>query len=299
MATRFENRCDKVVRFAMNRCFSLAAISCVALMCVGCGQPSDTPRAAVVDTNAATNAASKDRQADSPKRSLADADIAPANRPEMSLGRTAEYDYDPPEPGSYQLPTIMPAADGPVLRLDGQPGQLRDLMKGQVTVLSFIYTRCKDPTACPYALSTLYKIRELSEQDPILADHLRLMTFSFDPDHDKPHVLSDYTQALRQGSGSEWMFMTAASSDDLAPILKAYGQQVDRRKDPNHPLGPFSHLLRVYLIDRDGMIRNIYSTGMLDPRLVLTDVRTLLLEEQASLRGESPEVTLDSGPQGK
>jgi len=39
------------------------------------------------------------------------------------------------------------------------------------------------------------------------------------------------------------------------------------------------HTLRVFLIDRDGRIRNIYSSGTLDPRLVLADVKTLLMEE--------------------
>jgi len=40
------------------------------------------------------------------------------------------------------------------------------------------------------------------------------------------------------------------------------------------------HILRVFLIDRDGRIRNIYSSATLDPRLVLADVKTLLLEEK-------------------
>jgi hypothetical protein len=35
----------------------------------------------------------------------------------------------------------------------------------------------------------------------------------------------------------------------------------------------------VFLVDRDGRIRNIYSSGTLDLRLVLADVKTLLLEE--------------------
>ena len=59
-------------------------------------------------------------------------------------------------------------------------------------------------------------------------------------------------------------------------------------------LPSFSHILRVFLIDPDKRIRNIYSTGMLDPRLVVTDVRTLLLEEalleEALLEAGTPRV---------
>ena len=45
------------------------------------------------------------------------------------------------------------------------------------------------------------------------------------------------------------------------------------------PQGLLYHTLRVFLIDREGRIRNIYSSGTLDPRLVVADVKTLLLEE--------------------
>jgi len=41
-----------------------------------------------------------------------------------------------------------------------------------------------------------------------------------------------------------------------------------------------NHSLRVYLMDRHGNIRNIYSSGTLDVRLVLADVKTLLMENQ-------------------
>jgi cytochrome oxidase Cu insertion factor (SCO1/SenC/PrrC family) len=205
-----------------------------------------------------------------------------AKRPELELGRTAEYDYDPPEPGTYKLPEIKPAADGPVVGLDGRPSTLHECFRDRITVLSFIYTRCADPSACPYATGVLYKIHSISEQDPLIAQNLRLITFSFDPEHDTPRTMEDYSRALRKTSGSEWRFLTTAGSEDLRPILIAYGQQVDRREDPNHPLGPYFHLLRVYLIDRHGVIRNVYSSGLLDPRLVITDIRTLLLEEGES-----------------
>ena len=80
-------------------------------------------------------------------------------------------------------------------------------------------------------------------------------------------------------SAAEWRFVTTASQAKLKPILDAYGQAVDRKKNPNDPTGPLNHTLRVFLIDRAGNIRNIYSSGTLDVRLVLADVRTLLAEQ--------------------
>ena len=207
-------------------------------------------------------------------------------RPELELGRSADYDYDPPVPGSYRLPVLEPAGDGHVLGAGGKPEQLREIMKGRITVLSFIYTRCADPSACPYATSVLYQIHRISKQDAAIAENLRLVTCSFDPEHDTPRVMANYGGGFGEGGGAEWLFLTTASTDDLTPILSAYGQQVDRKKNAADPLGPYYHLLRVYLIDRQGMIRNIYSFGFLDPRLVLADVRTLLVEEEARAGGK-------------
>jgi hypothetical protein len=64
---------------------------------------------------------------------------------------------------------------------------------------------------------------------------------------------------------------------ELQPLLEAYGQRVDKRKKPS-ATGPYQHPLRVYLIDEEQQVRNIYSYGLLDPRLVITDARTLLME---------------------
>jgi cytochrome oxidase Cu insertion factor (SCO1/SenC/PrrC family) len=203
-------------------------------------------------------------------------------RPELALGRSEEYDYDPPEPGSYQLPAWKAAGDGQVLGEDGEPRRLKELLEGRITILSFIYSRCADPTACPMATAVLSQIQGVSRKDTSLAENLQLITFSFDPEYDTPELMARYRRQLgERRSGSDWMFLTSSNLEVLRPILDAYGQRVSPRNDPDHPLGPFNHMLRVYLIDRDAMIRNVYSSGMLDPRLVVTDVRTLLLDEES------------------
>jgi protein SCO1 len=40
-------------------------------------------------------------------------------------------------------------------------------------------------------------------------------------------------------------------------------------------------VLKVFLIDRAGYIREIYSSSFLHPRTVLNDIETLLLEDRA------------------
>jgi len=196
------------------------------------------------------------------------------------LPRDSDHDYDPPAPGSYTLPVVKIAADGALLDANGTRVNLRDLTHGRVTVLSFIYTRCAAPKACPYAIGVLTQLYSLSAEDKTLAKNMRLVSISFDPEYDTPQRLAAYSEWVReQKAGCEWCFVTAKSGADLQPVLAAYGQAVDKRRDAADPQGPLYHILRVFLIDRQGRIRNIYSSATLDPRLVLTDVKTLLLEE--------------------
>jgi protein SCO1 len=196
------------------------------------------------------------------------------------LPRDSDYDYDPPAPGSYSLPVVKTAADGAIFDSNGKPLNLRDLTHGRITVLSFIYTRCAAMKACPYAAGVLNQLHLLSVDDPTLAKNMRLVSMSFDPDYDTPQRLAAYSEKfLEEKSGCEWRFATAKSTADLESVLAAYGQAVDKRANASDPQGPLYHTLRVFLIDREGRIRNIYSSGTLDPRLVVADVKTLLLEE--------------------
>jgi cytochrome oxidase Cu insertion factor (SCO1/SenC/PrrC family) len=198
------------------------------------------------------------------------------------LPRNSDYDYEPPAPGSYKLPIVRTAGDGDVLDSKGRPFHLREFTRGRVTVMSFIYTRCAARKACPYALGVLMELHHISSEDPTLTKGMRLVSMSFDPNIDTPERMAVYAGVANGPShAAEWAFVTTRSQAELQPILDGYGQVVERKKDPLDPTGPLNHTLRVFLIDRNGNIRNIYSSDTLDPRLVLADVRTLLMETAA------------------
>jgi cytochrome oxidase Cu insertion factor (SCO1/SenC/PrrC family) len=214
-------------------------------------------------------------------------DVVPEDRVELSFGRSEDYDYDPPEPGSYKLPALGFAANGPLLGPDGRERSLHDLMAEHITVLAFIYTRCTDPKGCPLSMGLLHDLYFVGQADPAIGKALRLITVSFDPDYDTPEVIGGYARAFTEDTteSGQWMFLTARSTAELKPILTAYDQPIGIKRDAEDPYGPFTHQLRVYLIDRQRRIRNIYSLGFLDPRLVITDVRTLLLERRNGRQG--------------
>lgn len=164
--------------------------------------------------------------------------------------------------------------------LDGKAIALRDLTRGRITVLSFIYTRCSAVNACPMATGVLSKLYRESAGDRGLADRLRLVSLSFDPEKDTPQRMAAYASvAAGRGPAASWRFVTTRSQSELQPILEGFGQSVEPKRNAQDPTGPLNHVLRVFLIDASGVIRNIYSAETLDPRLVLADIRTLALEE--------------------
>jgi cytochrome oxidase Cu insertion factor (SCO1/SenC/PrrC family) len=116
-------------------------------------------------------------------------------------GRTRDHDYDAPVPGSYTLPVVKMAADGEVLDSRGRPLRLSELTRGRVTVMSFIYTRCAAPMACPMATGVLRELHRFSAEDAALAEGMRLVSMSFDPGNDTPGRMAAYS-ALAQTAES-------------------------------------------------------------------------------------------------
>lgn len=189
-----------------------------------------------------------------------------------------ELEFEPPAAGSYQLPPMGAAADGSVLDTAGVPGRLHDYLGDKATVLSFIFTTCSDVNGCPLATYVMSGVQRAVLDDPALDGQVRLVSFSFDPEKDTPMALGQYGAQFRSAE-FDWQFLTTRSEKELRPILDAYDQWVIRDYDEDGQyLGTMSHVLRVYLIDQDRQIRNIYSTSFLHADTVVNDLRTLLAE---------------------
>jgi cytochrome c peroxidase len=185
-------------------------------------------------------------------------------------------EFPAPVPGTYQLPPLRAAADGAVLDDSGHTRHLYDFMGDRVVLLSFIYTTCSDVNGCPLAAYVLKRVQDRAVTDPNLRDKLRIVSLSFDPQHDTPAVMAEYGARLR-APGFDWAFLTTASDDVLKPTLDAYDQSVYRDES-----GAVSHILRVMLIDEQHRVRNIYSVSFLHADTVLSDVQSLLLESLQS-----------------
>ncbi len=191
--------------------------------------------------------------------------------------------FDPPVPGTYELPPIGKAADGNVLTDEGLSKRLSDFYGDKIVILSFIFTKCSDLNGCPLVTAVFYKLKQALQDDPELEDQLRLVSLSFDPEYDTPEVMKFYGQGSKDYGDLEWQFLTTESQQELAPIVEGFGQYVNQEYDEDGNFtGSFAHILRVFLIDKDGVKRSQYSAGFLHEDSLISDVKTLLMEERNS-----------------
>ena len=130
---------------------------------------------------------------------------------------------------------------------NGDPFRVSSL-EGSVVLLTFIYTRCPLPDYCP-----LMDRRFKAVQDAIkggrTARGIRLLSVSFDPDHDTPAALRAH--AARLGADPAiWTFATAPRDK-----VDAFGARLglDVIRDARNPID-ITHNLRTAVIDRQGRL---------------------------------------------
>jgi protein SCO1 len=190
-------------------------------------------------------------------------------------------DFVLPEPGTYELQRIMRAPDGPVLTVDGGLDKLSRFTRDRITLLGFIYTSCTDPQGCPMAYRVFDRLKDEIRATPALKDEVQLVTLSFDPARDSPSVMKRYAGSqVEDEGGVRWYFLTTPSVRELLPLVEGFGQDVQYSVDRStgRPVRQLSHVLKVFLIDRSGYVREIYTSTFLHPRAIIGDIKTLLME---------------------
>lgn len=140
-------------------------------------------------------------------------------------------------------PAAVPAA----LLEDGTGRSFRlDEYRGTAVAVEFIYTRCR--TLCAVMGSGFERLQGELEQS---GDELRLLSVSFDPEHDTPAALADYARRYR-ADAARWRIARVADRSELAALLATFGVVVI----PD-ALGEFQHNGAIHLLDREGRLARI------------------------------------------
>jgi len=162
--------------------------------------------------------------------------------------------------------------------------RLKNYTKGKITLLSLMFTACSDEKGCPLAFFTIDTIKRNLEQTHATDGQVQLISLSFDPEHDTPEVMRAYGgKHVKGGSPVSWHFLTTASRSDVAPILDGFGQDVSKPASGGSDR-EMVHVLKLFLVDKQGWVREIYTTSYLVPQVVVNDIKTLLLEDGVRVR---------------
>ena len=194
-------------------------------------------------------------------------------------------EFSPPPPGSYRLQNIQRVTDAVLLDSTGHAVRLSAVTQGKITLLTFFYTYCVDPLGCPFAHTTLANLRDRVRDDRALTGRVRFVSISLDPTHDTPAVLASYGQEFTIDPKFEWRFLTARRVPDLLPVLDDFGQDVSVDVDEKgRATRTLHHMLKMFLIDARGEVREVYSLAFLQPQVMFNDIKTLALEAGAARR---------------
>lgn len=146
---------------------------------------------------------------------------------------------------------VRPGDPLPAFELVDQDGTafIGDDLRGQRTIVTFIFTRCPLPEFCPRIMSRFRELQETIVADPSLSD-VRLLGVTLDPGFDSPAVLEAYGRAA--GANFErWTFLTGSTAD-VDVLTRAFAVQVQQTAVlPDHTLA-------TALVDDQGRVVEIW-----------------------------------------
>jgi protein SCO1/2 len=117
------------------------------------------------------------------------------------------------QPRRLEIGELVP--DFAMTSQDGKIVKLSDL-RGNVVALTFIYTRCPLPDFCPLMDKKFSELAQRLGGSPGRASKVRLISLSFDPEHDTPDLLRKHAQ-VRGATPPLWSY-AVASHAELAKI---------------------------------------------------------------------------------
>ncbi len=150
--------------------------------------------------------------------------------------------------GPGGLPLLFPAPDFKLTDQNGDTVTPQSL-RGNVYVAILFFSRCVGP--CPAMLQHQKEVLTA-----VADERLRAVSFTMDPEFDRPEVLKRKADEL-DGSSGRWIFLTA---DDV-PTMMTLARSFKLAASPAQGGEDVMHSQQFLLVDAEGMIRGVYSPG--------------------------------------
>ena len=157
----------------------------------------------------------------------------------------------------------------PAFELTDQVGNALtlDTFRGRPFVLTFFFTRCPVPNFCPLMTRNFATLQiEIKAGTGPLAE-TRLLSISFDPEHDTPAVLQEQAQH-ENADPVRWSFATGTPTQ-IKELTGRFSVLVQPET------GTVSHSLAIALIDADGRVVEIWRGNGWKPEEVLAKIKAL------------------------
>lgn len=165
----------------------------------------------------------------------------------------------------FVLEPPQPAASFELIDQRREPFRLED-HTGDLVVLFFGYTNC--PDICPATL--VYYTQVKRELGP-LAERVRFVFISVDPEHDTPEHLDRFV-----GRFDPSFYGLTGTIEETAEVADLYGVYVEKVEDESAPAGYWvNHGTLSYVVDTDGNLHLAHPFGI-DPEDIAADLRQLL-----------------------
>jgi protein SCO1/2 len=142
--------------------------------------------------------------------------------------------------------------------------------RGTHTLVTFIYTSCPLPNYCPLMDQNFATLQGAIAEDPVLRGRVKLVSITFDPEHDTPAVLAAHA-ARRRANPDVWTFLTGDRLT-IDRFAGRFGVGILRTDGSSE----ITHNLRTTLVGPEGRVVKIYAGSDWTPGAVLADLRQVL-----------------------
>ena len=172
-----------------------------------------------------------------------------------------------PDAKYFSLGNMKKVPDAELINQDGKKIRFRQLIKGKVVALNFIFTTCK--TICPPMGANFTGLKKLMD-DRVKSSELMMITISIDPDTDTPDRLKAWSEKFEAGPG--WTLLTGKKQDvfELLKSLEVYSAV----KEEHAPL---------VLLGKEGTDRWIRANGLSDPKQLANTLNSFFDKPQPAV----------------
>ena len=145
--------------------------------------------------------------------------------------------------------------------------------KGKILVITFIYTNC--PDICPMTTHNMQMVQQKLAKEGIT--EVQFAAMSFDPSRDTPTVLKEYAE-IRDIDLKNFIFLTGEKKNVYSIIHEFNFIAIPGDTtfvDKKYPVYFYTHTDKLFLVDKQGRIRNEYRGSKVNSQKLISDIKSL------------------------